>query len=75
MKGTVDRIEGNLVVCQMEDKSMKEILISSFPKQPETGTIFQEGEEGIKILLEETAQQKEKIESLFQKLKKNKKTV
>lgn len=75
MKGTVDRIEGDLVVCQMEDKSMKEIELSSFPERPKTGTRFQEEEEKITILLEETVQQKEKIDSLFQKLKKNKETV
>lgn len=75
MKGTVDRIEGDLVVCQMEDKSMKEIVLSSFPERPKTGTRFQEEEEKITILLEETVQQKEKIDFLFQKLKKNKETV
>ena len=51
MKGTVDRIEENFAVCEMEGRVMQNIPLSAFP---------------------ETAERKEEIQSLFERLKKKK---
>ena len=34
MKGTVDRIEENFAVCEMEGRVMQNIHLSAFPEQP-----------------------------------------
>lgn len=70
MRGTIDRIEGSLAVCQMDDKTMKEIALESFPENPKEGMMFLKEANGIRMLPEETAQKEEKVKALFQKLKK-----
>lgn len=40
MKGTVDRIEENFAVCEMEGRVMQNIPLSAFPEQPKDGDLF-----------------------------------
>ena len=72
MKGTVDRIEENFAVCEMEGRVMQIIPLSAFPEQPKDGDLF-DYENGIAVLRPtETAERKEEIQSLFERLKKKK---
>ena len=72
MKGTVDRIEENFAVCEMEGRVMQNIHLSAFPEQPKDGDLF-DYENGIAVLRPtETAERKEEIQSLFERLKKKK---
>ena len=72
MKGTVDRIEENFDVCEMEGRVMQNIPLSAFPEQPKDGDLF-DYENGIAVLRPtETAKRKEEIQSLFERLKKKK---
>lgn len=72
MKGTVDRIEENFAVCEMEGRVMQNISLSAFPEQPKDGDLF-DYENGIAVLRPtETAERKEEIQSLFERLKKKK---
>ena len=72
MKGTVDRIEENFAVCEMEGRAMQNIPLSAFPEQPKDGDLF-DYENGIAVLRPtETAERKEEIQSLFERLKKKK---
>ena len=76
MKGTVDRIEETFAVCEMDGRIMQNIPLSAFTEQPKDGDIFADlfdYENGIAVLrTTETAERKEEIQSLFERLKKKK---
>lgn len=70
MKGIIDRIEGELAVCEMDGKSMETIPLSVFQETPKEGDVFTY-ENGTALLLpEETVRKKETVQSLFDRLKK-----
>lgn len=69
MKGIVDRIEGDMVVCELNGKIV-DIPKTSFSERPQDGDVF-EYEHGIaSILYGETRKKDAHITSLFEKLKK-----
>ena len=71
MQGTVDRIEENLAVCEMDDRTMQNIPLSVFSTPPKDGDVFEYSENGIATILpEETVKRRETVQSLFQRLKK-----
>lgn len=71
MKGIVDRIEKDIVVCEMDKKQMIELPISSFSKQPKSGDVFEcDDNQTATILDDETLERKTTVQSLFDKLKK-----
>lgn len=70
MKGTVDRIEENFAVCEMDGRIMQNIPLTAFSKRPKDGDLF-DYENGIAVLRPaETEKRKEEIQSLFDRLKK-----
>ena len=64
MKGTVDRIEENFAVCEMEGRVMQNIPLSAFPEQPKDGDLF-DYENGIAVLRPTRQQNEKKRYSLF----------
>lgn len=70
MKGTVDRIEGQIVVCEMEQRRMIEIPLEAFDTRPAEGDVITWEAGRASVLDEETAVRKEKVQSLFDRLKK-----
>lgn len=69
MKGIVDRIEGNIAVCEI-DKNMVELELLLFSSLPKDGDVFEyDGKEAV-ILETETEKKKDQVQSLFDKLKK-----
>ena len=72
MRGVVDRLEGDLVVCEMDGQVMENLPASVFSKTPVSGTMFEYENGKATILQKETLQQTETARSLFQKLKKKK---
>lgn len=70
MQGIVDRMEGNLAVCEMDGRKMQNIPLSAFCTPPKTGDVFSY-ENGIATILpSETEKRKETVQSLFERLKK-----
>ena len=66
MKLTVDRVEGNIVVCENEEREMVEINVSEFCGSPKSGDIVETNDEGkYEILSEETEIRKENITKRF----------
>ena len=66
MKLIVDRVEGNIVVCENETKEMVEIDVSEFEGLPNSGDIVETNDEGkYEILSEETKIRKENITKRF----------
>lgn len=70
MKGIVDRIEGQIVVCEMDDRKMTEIPIDVFEKRPAEGDVISWEAGKVAVLEEETVCRKEKVQSFFDRLKK-----
>ncbi|MCR1840527.1 DUF3006 domain-containing protein [Murimonas intestini] len=70
MKGTIDRIEGQIVVCEMEQRRMIEIPLEAFDTRPVEGDVITWEAGRASVLEEETASRKEKVQSLFDRLKK-----
>ncbi len=69
MKGIVDRIEGDIVVCELEG-NIVDIPRVAFSERPQDGDLF-EYENGVaSILYGETLEKQAHITSLFEKLKK-----
>lgn len=71
-KGIVDRLEGKSAVCEWENRTMERIPLERFTKIPNEGDVISQTDGRIEILPEETKQRKQKMEFLFQKLKKKK---
>lgn len=68
MKGIVDRIEGELVVVELEDGKMKDYPKSLFPRKIKSGdAIIQDGETFI-IDQEKTKALKKEIDELINDL-------
>ena len=66
MKLTVDRVEGNIVVCENENREMVEIDVSEFEGLPKSGDIVETNDKGkYEILSEETEIRKENITKRF----------
>ena len=69
MRGIVDRIEGDYVICETEGPQMRQIPISMFCDTPKDGDVVEIGEDSVKILPEETQKRKEEMQALFDRLK------
>lgn len=67
MKGVVDRIEGEYVVLEVEDKILN-FKINLFPPDIEEGDVVEEKNGQFFILKEETYIRKESIEKMFRDL-------
>jgi len=78
MKGIVDRIEGEYVVLEVEDKIFN-FKINLFPPDIEEGDVVEEKNGQFFILKEETDIRKESIKKMFRDLTEwggtNKKTI
>jgi 3-phosphoglycerate kinase len=71
MKYIIDRIEGNIVVCEnQETKKMENFKIEQFPKGIKDGDIVVLKDEKFEKDESETKNQKEKINELMKKLMK-----
>lgn len=70
MRGIVDRIENNIVVCEIDGKEMIHLNISCFSSIPHDGDVFDYDGERAFIQIEETILRKKDVQSLFDKLKK-----
>ena len=71
MKYIIDRIEGNIVVCEnQETKKMENFKIEQFPKGIKDGDIVVLKDEKFENNKSETKNQKEKINELMKKLMK-----
>ena len=71
MKYIIDRIEGNIVVCEnQETKKMENFKIEQFPKVIKDGDIVVLKDEKFEKDESETKNQKEKINELMKKLMK-----
>lgn len=70
MKGIVDRIENGIAVCEMDDRQMLDIPVDAFDEQPGTGDVFVYENKKAFIRHSETDERREKVQSLFEKLKK-----
>lgn len=69
MKLTVDRVEGNIVVCENEKREIVEVDIYEFINIPKDGDIVKVNENGMyEILEEETENRKEEIQKRFSSL-------
>ena len=69
MKLTVDRVEGNIVVCENEKREIVEVDIYEFIDIPKDGDIVKVNEHGMyEILEEETENRKEDIQKRFSSL-------
>lgn len=69
MRGTVDRIIENIVICEMENKQVMEIDISLFENRPKEGDVINYQENVVKILKEETEKKRTEVRALFNALK------
>lgn len=69
MRGVVDRIEGKIVVCEI-NKNMVELDIALFSSIPKDGDVFDYDSKKATILKDETENKKQQVQSLFDKLKK-----
>lgn len=70
MKGIVDRIEGCVAVCEMDGKERIELALDVFEQPPREGDVISYMEGKAIILPGETQERKEKVQSLFDRLKK-----
>lgn len=68
MKLIVDRLEGNLAVCETEDKKILNIPVSEFESRPADGDVIEYDNERAIVLKEETKRRKRAAEDLFRKL-------
>ncbi len=68
MKLIVDRLEGNIAVCETEDKKMLNIPVSEFESCPVDGDVIEYDNKKAMILDEETKRRKKAAEELFRKL-------
>lgn len=69
MKLTVDRIEGNVVVCENEKREILEIDIYEFLDIPKDGDVVCANSNGMyEVLKEETENRKADIEKRFSSL-------
>lgn len=73
MKLIIDQIEGNIVVCESEDRKMISLPMEIFPDRIREGlTVEYEGEK-ILILEEETKAREQSVKERFSKMFKPKK--
>lgn len=68
MRYTVDRMEEQIVICELEDRTTKEFPRSLFPINIKAGDIVEENANGFTILEEETKERKERIARLMESL-------
>lgn len=68
MKLIVDRLEGNLAVCETEDKKILNIPVSEFESRPADGDVIEYDNERAIVLKEETKRRKRAAEEFFRKL-------
>lgn len=72
MKYAIDRIEGNIAVCQnLETKEIIEINISLLPKEIKDGTILIYENESYKLDLTAEEKRRQAILEKFNRLKNN----
>lgn len=67
MRYIIDRFEGRFAVCEAEDKSMTNILISSLPEGCIEGSVIETGPDGY-ILIDNSHERnriREKMKKLF----------
>lgn len=64
----VDRIEGTIVVCELEDKSIKNERLELFPSNIKPGDVVYQVNGRYEINLDATKQRKEHIQQLMNEL-------
>lgn len=67
---TVDRIEGEYAVCVADDESVTNIALASLPFEAAEGEVFELSDGVYTLRRGEKAERSEKIQNLFDKLKK-----
>lgn len=75
MRGIVDRLEGCIAVCEMDGRQMLDIPQEQFSELPKSGDVFEYDGRTARILRKETEEQKESVQSLFERLKKKQVTL
>lgn len=64
----VDRIEGTLVVCEREDKTMIDLEKALFPKEIKAGDVVCLEDGRYRICIEETQNRTKKIQAMMNSL-------
>lgn len=71
---SIDRFEGNIAICEDENKKFIEILKNTFPIEIREGDCFEINKDGNIIMLpDETDRRRKEIMDLYSKLLKKKK--
>ena len=68
MRLIVDRIEGNLAVCEKSDKSMVDIHLTKLPDDVKAGDVLIEKDGNYELDLTETEKRKKRIQALMEDL-------
>ena len=68
MRLIVDRIEGNLAVCEKSDKSMVDIELKKLPKNVRAGDVLIEKAGKYEFDLTETEKRKKRVQALMDEL-------
>ena len=68
MRLIVDRIEGNLAVCEKSDKSMVDIHLTELPVDVKAGDVLIEKDGNYELDLTETEKRKKRIQALMEDL-------
>ncbi len=71
MKYIVDRIEGNIAVCEDENGNMVDILLSNFEEDAHEKDVVEYVGNSYKLLKKETRERKKYIENLAKDIWKN----
>jgi hypothetical protein len=64
----VDRIEGNLAVCEKSDKSMVDIELTKLPDDVKEGDVLIEKDGNYELDLTETEKRKKRVQALMDDL-------
>ncbi|HIT89536.1 MAG TPA: DUF3006 domain-containing protein [Candidatus Merdenecus merdavium] len=68
MKLVIDRIEGELAICQQEDRKMMEIPLQDLPFGVKEGDILLYSKDGIKVLADERKALEEELKKRMDRL-------
>ena len=68
MRLIVDRIEGDLAVCEKSDKTMVDIELTQLPEDVKEGDILIEKDGNYELDLTETEQRRKRVQALMDDL-------